>query len=130
MLDHELAELAAGIPHGWKLRNGKGKQILIEALGDRLPPELLNRKKMGFGVPLSLWFRDSLREFVWDHLTSSRFFDRGIVSPDFVRDLLAEHDTGRRNNERWLWTLLILELWFREIEHQPQTVAASQVHAQ
>ena len=53
VLDHELAELARTIPHAWKIREGKGKYILLRALGDRLPAELLNRPKMGFGVPLA-----------------------------------------------------------------------------
>src|SRR5581483_4731388 len=52
LLDHELAELAAAIPHSWKIRNGRGKHILLAALGDRLPPELLSRGKMGFAIPL------------------------------------------------------------------------------
>jgi asparagine synthase (glutamine-hydrolysing) len=116
MLDHELAELAARIPHAWKMRGGQGKHILRQALGDRLPPELLRLPKKGFGVPLSLWFRSSLRGFLWDHLTSSNFLSRDIVSPEFVRYLLEEHDTGRRDNYHWLWMLLMLELWFRELE--------------
>jgi asparagine synthase (glutamine-hydrolysing) len=124
VLDHDLAEMAASIPHAWKIRNGKGKYILLRALGDRLPTSLLSRPKMGFGVPLSLWFRGVLRTFLWDHLTSSTFTGRGIVSPDFVRHMLAEHDNGRRDNSHWLWSLLMLELWFREIQ---QPVAA--VHA-
>ncbi|MBZ5623386.1 MAG: asparagine synthase C-terminal domain-containing protein, partial [Acidobacteriia bacterium] len=53
LLDHELAEMAAGVPHAWKIAGGKGKRILIEALGDRLPAEVLARGKMGFGVPLA-----------------------------------------------------------------------------
>src|ERR1022692_3913079 len=81
LLDHELGELAAGIPHGWKIRDGQGKYILLRALGDRLPPPLLTRQKMGFGVPRSLWFRGALRAFLWDHLTSASFAGRGIVSP-------------------------------------------------
>jgi asparagine synthase (glutamine-hydrolysing) len=116
LLDHELAELAATIPHSLKIRNGKGKQILIRALGDRLPPQLLHREKMGFGVPLETWFRGELREFLWDHLTSRPFLDRGIVSPPFVRKLLAEHQSGRRDNHTWLWSLLMLELWYRDLE--------------
>ncbi|MDP8981159.1 MAG: asparagine synthase (glutamine-hydrolyzing) [Acidobacteriota bacterium] len=115
LLDHELAELAARIPHAWKLRNRKGKAILIDAIGDRLPPEILTRPKMGFGVPLPLWFRGSLREFLWDNLTSARFLDRGIVSPAFVRHLLAEHDTSRRDNAHWLWMLLMLDQWFVDV---------------
>ncbi|MBZ5608125.1 MAG: asparagine synthase (glutamine-hydrolyzing) [Acidobacteriia bacterium] len=116
MLDHKLAELAARIPHRWKLRNGRGKDILIQALGHRLPPELLHQPKRGFGVPLAIWFRGPLRNFLWDHLTGRSFLDRGIASPDFVRHLLAEHDRGRRNNCHYLWNLLMLELWYRDLE--------------
>jgi asparagine synthase (glutamine-hydrolysing) len=114
MLDQELAEVAARIPHRWKLQGGSGKRILIKALGDRLPPELLTRPKRGFSVPLSIWFRGPLRPMLWDHLNGKQFLERGIVRPDFMRTLLEEHDSGRRNNTRWLWTLLMLEIWFRQ----------------
>jgi asparagine synthase (glutamine-hydrolysing) len=116
MLDHHLAEFAMRIPHAWKMRGGRGKRILIDALGDRLPPELLNMPKKGFSVPLALWFRGPLRDFVWDHLTSPAFLNRGIVQEPVVRALIEEHDRGRRNNSHWLWMLLVLELWFRELQ--------------
>lgn len=124
VLDHELGELAASIPHGWKIRGGKGKYILLRALGDRLPPALLNRSKMGFGVPLSLWFRGSLRTFLWDHLTSSSIAARGLVSPAFLQRMLTEHDTGRRDNSHWLWSLLMLELWLQQLQHPVEAVHA------
>jgi asparagine synthase (glutamine-hydrolysing) len=127
MLDHKLAELAARIPHSWKLRNGRGKDIFIRAVGDRLPPELLRQPKRGFGVPLAHWFRGSLRSFLWDHLTSPSFLNRGVVSPEFVRQLLAEHDRGRRNNYYHLWKLLMLELWFRNFDQALAVPAAAQV---
>jgi asparagine synthase (glutamine-hydrolysing) len=123
LLDHELAELAASLPHRWKIAHGRGKQILRKALGERLPPELLTRPKMGFGVPLADWFRGSLRELLWTHLTAPRFLDRGIVSGPFVGRLLAEHQSGRRDNHHWLWSLLMLEMWFQQIE-QPATTLA------
>jgi asparagine synthase (glutamine-hydrolysing) len=116
MLDHELADLAAAVPHEYKIKNGQGKYILTRALGDRLPPELLNREKMGFAIPLAEWLRGPLRELLWEHLDSPRFYDRGIVSPPFVRHLLNEHQVGRRDNRTWLWTLLMLEMWFRDFE--------------
>lgn len=118
LLDHVLAEYAATLPHQWKIENGSGKRILREALGDRLPPELLARKKMGFGVPLPIWFRGPLRGFVRDHLLSRDFLDRGMVSEPFLRHLIEEHESSRRDNSHQLWWLLMLELWFRE-----QTVA-------
>jgi len=116
LLDHRLAELAARIPNSWKMRNGKGKYILAKALESRFPPGFLDRPKMGFGVPLAKWFRGPLRDFARDHLTSQRFFDRDIVSPPFVHALLDEHQRGRRDNYHWIWSLLMLELWFRETE--------------
>lgn len=119
LLDHELAAIAAEIPHSCKIRNGRGKDILIRALGDRLPPELLNREKMGFAIPLSAWLRGPLREMLWDHLDGPRFRQRGIARPQFVRHLLDEHQSGRRDNRTWLWTLLVLEMWFREFESSP-----------
>jgi asparagine synthase (glutamine-hydrolysing) len=118
MLDHKLAQLAAEIPHAWKLRNGRGKDIFIRVLGHRLPAELLHQPKRGFGVPLAIWFRGPLRNFLWDHLSSRSFLDRGMVSPEFVQHLLEEHERGRRNNYHYLWNLLMLELWFRDLEER------------
>jgi asparagine synthase (glutamine-hydrolysing) len=116
LLDHELAALAAAVPHSWKISGGRGKRILLKALGDRLPEQLLSRGKMGFGVPLAAWFRNELREMLWDHLTSARFVGRGIAAQPFVRQLLEEHQTGRRDNNQWLWSLLMLELWFQKAQ--------------
>lgn len=117
MLDQELAGVAAALPPEWLIRNGKGKQFLVESFADRLPAELLDRPKWGFAVPLKYWFRTSLKGFLHDHLTSRSFLDRGYVSPAFVMHLLDEHESGRRDNETYLWSLLMLELWHRELEN-------------
>ena len=127
LLDHKLAEFAATLPHSWKMSDrGTGKAILLEAIGDRLPAPLLNRPKMGFGVPIASWFRGPLRSFLHDHLTSRRFLDRGIVSEPFLRHLIDEHESGRRNNDLRLWMLLMLELWFLEWQPnlQPSAIMA------
>jgi asparagine synthase (glutamine-hydrolysing) len=113
LLDHKLAEFAATLPHSWKMEGGVGKALFRQALGDRLPPEVLRRGKMGFGVPLPIWFRGPLREILWDSLSSRQFLERGIVTPGFVRYMLEEHQSGRRDNTIRLWMLLMLELWFQ-----------------
>ena len=115
LLDHELAELSSKVPNAWKIRGQQGKAILIDAMADRLPPELLHRSKMGFAVPLSPWLRGPLRDMLHDHLTGSQFTERGIVNAPFVRQMLEEHASGRRDNRTWLWSLLVLEMWFREV---------------
>jgi asparagine synthase (glutamine-hydrolysing) len=118
LLDHKLAEAAAQIPHGWKVQGRSGKRVFLKAVGDRLPPELLQLPKKGFGVPLAKWFRGELRSLLWDLLLSDKFLGRGMVNPPFVRALLKEHDSGRRDNSHWLWSLLMMELWFRAAPEQ------------
>ena len=114
LLDHELADFAMTIPPDLKLRPGRGKAIFVDAVGDRLPPALLTLPKKGFAVPLSKWFRGTLKSFLWDHLLSREFIGRGMVSEPFVRILLEEHQSGRRDNTSWLYALLMLEMWFRD----------------
>ncbi len=121
-LDHRFAEFATSIPTAWKWQNGRGKRILSEAFRDRLPPELLTRPKMGFGVPMEHWFRGPLRELVHDSLLCKTFLERGIVSPDFASYLVEEHQRGRRNNQHQIYALLMLELWFKSLG----TVASSE----
>jgi len=114
LLDHQLAEFAAPIPNGWKLRNGQGKHILLRALGDRLPRKLLHREKMGFAIPIRDWLNGPLREMTRDLILGQSFLSKGIVSPSFVQHLLREHETGRRDNQTWLWSLLVLAMWLED----------------
>jgi asparagine synthase (glutamine-hydrolysing) len=123
LLDHPLAEMANRIPNRWKMRNGKGKQILLKALGDRLPKELLTRPKAGFGVPLAAWFRGPLRPMLRDTLTSTSFLNRGFTTANRVTDMMQEHESGRRDNSYFLWLLMILQLWL--VDHEAGSLAAS-----
>ncbi len=114
LLDHELAALAASIPHNWKVRNGAGKYCFLEAMKPRLPDIVWNRPKQGFSVPIREWLRGPLREMLYDHLTGPRFLERGFVSKPFLEALIREHMDGRRDNQQPLWALLMLEMWFRQ----------------
>jgi len=128
LLDHELAALAMSIPPDLKMRNGRGKAIFLDAVGDRLPPKLLTLPKKGFAVPLAKWYRTSLKAFLWDHLLSREFLDRGMVCEPFVRTILEEHQSGRRDNAALLYALLMLDLWFRDWK-QPKRRAADLLEA-
>jgi len=118
MLDHELAEFAARIPHSWKNAWRPGKSILPMPWA-RLPPELLVSQKKASALPKPV-FRTSLREFLWDHLTSSSFLDRDIVSRRFSPGA-SRNTTAPCDNSHWLVMLLMLELWFREFG-EPQSM--------
>lgn len=112
-LDHQVVELAASIPSRYKIsRSLISKYILKEAYRDMLPPEILTRKKMGFGVPICRWFRRDLYDYIAGILLSAKATKRGIIRTDRVKQLLEEHRNGKADHSDKLWVLLMLEMWF------------------
>src|SRR5207247_8361687 len=87
-LDHRLMEFAASLPVDLKVRDSQGKYLLKAAMRGVLPDHILDRNKMGFGVPIDRWFRKDCRAFVRDTLLSSRALQRGHFRPDRVRAML------------------------------------------
>jgi asparagine synthase (glutamine-hydrolysing) len=113
-LDHHVMEFAATLPARYKLRGLTTKYLLKRALRGLLPDETLKRRKMGFGVPISHWFRGELKGFLSETILSDTALGRGYFIPDVVRRLVDDHAGGRRDYAPQLWTLLMLELWHRE----------------
>lgn len=110
-LDHEVMEFAARLPAEMKLRRGRLKHLLKRAFPDLLPPENVNRRKMGFGVPVGQWFRGPLRELLCDALLSEASSRRGYFHRSEVARLVNEHLESRADHAFQLWNLLFLELW-------------------
>jgi asparagine synthase (glutamine-hydrolysing) len=113
-LDHRLVEFCAALPSSLKLRGRTSKWLLRRLMRDRLPPAILTRPKMGFGVPVGEWLRGELRPLLDDTLLSPRAAARGYFDPSAVRAMVEEHLTRRADRTPHLWALLMLELWFRE----------------
>lgn len=111
-LDARLVELAFRLPSSVKLRRGTTKWIVKEVARRYLPAAVVDRKKVGFTVPLEEWFRGGLRDMAWDRLTSESSVVEEFMSRRAVRDLLVSHDRGQRNEHMRLWTLLSLEVWY------------------
>jgi asparagine synthase (glutamine-hydrolysing) len=114
LLDHEFVEFAATIPTRLKFADGRGKVILRRAMGPLLPPEVLERRKTGFGLPVAKWFAGPLQPMLRDTLLADRAVRRNLFQPAFVRHMIESHAAGRRDWSHRLWALLFLELWFRE----------------
>ncbi|MCU0625049.1 MAG: asparagine synthase (glutamine-hydrolyzing) [Gemmatimonadaceae bacterium] len=111
-LDHPLVEWVASLPDRMKLRGTTTKWILRQAMADKLPPEILARKKMGFPVPVGSWLRGPWRHLLDEFVTSPRTLDRGLFDRDAVQRFVRGHLAGENHSER-LWALLTLELWQR-----------------
>lgn len=113
LLDHVLAEYVAALPHAVRNRAGQQKYLLKRALHAALPPEVLNRRKMGFGLPVEHWLRGELKDLTWDLLHSQQATARGIVDIQFIRRLLLDHQHRTRNHDLRIWAWLCFELWCR-----------------
>ncbi|MBC7842758.1 MAG: asparagine synthase (glutamine-hydrolyzing) [Gemmatimonadaceae bacterium] len=111
-LDHPLAEFTGRMPERMKLRGMTTKWVLRQAMKDRLPAEILSRKKMGFPVPIGTWLRGPWRHLLNEFVLSERALRRGYFEPEAVRRLVVGHVGGENHTER-LWALLTFELWQR-----------------
>jgi asparagine synthase (glutamine-hydrolysing) len=113
LLDHKLIEFVTRIPANVKMVGLETKHLFKQAVADLVPPEILNRPKQGFGVPIQQWINRQLRGRIRDTLNDSRTLQRGYVAGGHVDLLLREHERGRRDHSMALWSLLMLELWHR-----------------
>ena len=113
ILDDNVLDLAVRIPIKYKIRGRKGKRILRDAFREFLPPELDNRPKTGFGVPLDHWFRGPLKERVRQILTDPQNPAMANFRPDAVSRLLTEHFNGAFDHAARIWSLLVLSYFYR-----------------
>lgn len=126
LLDHKLVEFAASVPIGLKLHGGRSKHLLRRFLETRIPRDVLDRPKHGFEAPTGEWLRGPLAPMAGDLLLGPTFRQRGIFSPAVVSRLWSEHQSGRRDHRHRLWSLLMLELWFKQfVDQAPQLQRAT-----
>ena len=113
-LDHVVLELFARMPPKLKLRGLEKKYLLKQIAYKLLPHDIINRPKKGFSVPLAVWFRGELREYVEDSLAVDRLARSGAFNASFVRRILDDHFAHVANYDNVIWALLVFELWHAE----------------
>ena len=114
LLDHRVVELAWRLPLRHKVRGGKSKWLLRQIAYKYVPKALLERPKMGFGIPIDAWLRGPLKEWAADLLNPSTMTQVGLLQPEPIRVKWDEHQSGRRNWQHVLWHVLMFEAWRRE----------------
>ena len=111
-LDHELVEFTMDIPMADKVRGGTAKYLLKKAVEGLIPDQIIHRKKMGFGAPMTQWMRADFGREVEASMFKSRLFDRGFFRRDFISRLFVDHRSGKRDNSLHLWTMFNLSAWY------------------
>jgi len=125
-LDRSVTEFSGRIPANLKVKGFQKRYLFRRAFQDLLPVEILEKKKHGFGIPVSTWLKSDrrMRELAHDALLSARAFGRGYFRREFIEDLFRKHeadDTAYYGDT--LWTFLVLELWHRQFVDAPMRMA-------
>jgi asparagine synthase (glutamine-hydrolysing) len=111
LLDHRVVEFAARLPMEFKVRGGETKHLLRTVLYGLVPRKLLDRPKMGFGIPVNRWLRNELKPLLSEYLGEDRIRKEGFLLPGGVSQVVEEHLSGRQDHQYRLWTLLVFGLW-------------------
>jgi asparagine synthase (glutamine-hydrolysing) len=113
-LDHRVVELAWRIPLNMKIRGDQGKWLLRQVLYRHVPKELIDRPKMGFGIPLGDWLRGPLREWAEELISESRLKREGYLHAAPIRQMWMEHLSGTCNWQYHLWDVLMFQAWLEK----------------
>ena len=108
-----MLDLSFALPSRYKLRRGSGKYLLKLAARGKIPDEIIDRPKKGFGIPLASWLRGPLRDRIAEVVASSPVFDRGILDGEVFRAWNQAHQEKRADHSKPLWALFVLDHWLR-----------------
>jgi len=111
-LDHELVEFVAALPYSMKLKGLTMKYLLKKTVGPLLPKGIAGRSKKGFGVPIAKWLKGPLKPVMKDIFDPDRIKSEGFFRPGEIQRLMQEHESGRVDNRKKLWTLMMFENWY------------------
>ena len=114
MIDHELIEFVWGLPLDYKTRGLQGKWLLREVLHRHVPKSLMDRPKMGFGVPVGDWLRGPLRDWAEELLSNNKLRDHNLLNSEKTHQMWREHLSSQKNWQYQLWNVLMFQAWFEQ----------------
>ncbi|MBN9412883.1 MAG: asparagine synthase (glutamine-hydrolyzing) [Candidatus Paracaedimonas acanthamoebae] len=117
LLDHRIVDLAWKLPLNMKIRDGSTKWILRQILYRYVPKGLVERPKMGFGIPLGKWLKGPLRDWGEEFISENRLENSAFFEVKQVRQMWQKHLQGQGNYQHQLWSILMFEAWKEDQEN-------------
>jgi asparagine synthase (glutamine-hydrolysing) len=107
-------EFLSGLPKDYKIQGSNVKRILKDLMRDKIPNNIIDRPKKGFGIPLSSWIRKDLKPLCDELLSEESLKKHGLFDYSYINKTKNDHYEGKQNNRKYLWNLMMFQLWYNE----------------
>jgi asparagine synthase (glutamine-hydrolysing) len=114
LIDHRIVEFMTSLPGHFRIQNGVTKYLMKRLLKGKIPDSIINKPKLGLNPPMGIWLKKELRPLMNEYLSRSSIEKRGLFNYSPIRKIIDEHDLGKRDRSLHIWSLIVLEEWFRQ----------------
>lgn len=114
LIDHKVIEFMTSIDTKYRIKDGKTKYLIKKLLTGKVPERIINKPKIGLNPPMGIWLKKDLKEFIGNYLSKESVEQRGLFNYSFIQQLIYEHETNKRDRSLFIWSLIVLEEWFRQ----------------
>ncbi len=114
LIDHKIIEFMTSIDTKYRIKDGQTKYLIKKLLKGKIPDCIINKPKLGLNPPMGMWLKKDLKKFIDISLSRESINKRGLFNYDFIKQIIYEHNTNKRDRILYIWALIILEEWFRQ----------------
>ena len=112
LIDHKVIEFMTSIDSKWRIKDGQTKYLMKKILEGKIPDNIINKPKLGLNPPMGLWLKKDLKVFIDEYLSKERIEKRGLFNYEYIKQIIYEHETDKRDRSLYIWALIVLEEWF------------------
>jgi asparagine synthase (glutamine-hydrolysing) len=98
----------------YRIKDGKTKYLMKKLLDQKVPDQIINKPKLGLNPPMGIWLKKDLKKFIDDYLSKESIEKRGLFNFEYIQKILSEHESNKRDRSLFIWSLIVLEEWFRQ----------------
>ncbi|AII13939.1 asparagine synthase (glutamine-hydrolyzing) [Campylobacter iguaniorum] len=113
LIDHKVVEFVTGVDTKYRIKNGQTKYLMKKILNGKIPNTIINKPKLGLNPPMGIWLKNDLKKLIDEYLSKQSVKNRGLFNCEYIKQIIHEHETNKRDRSLYIWSLIVLEEWFR-----------------